>query len=283
MTYTQEKAVETAIHVLAFSTIAILALITVFIFSQGLPFFLNHSVASLVFRQVWSPQEGMYGILAMIMGSLSVTIGALLVGIPLGVACAVCLVEFTSKPVQAILKPAIEILAGIPSVVYGFIGITVLVPFVRQYIGGSGQSVLAASLVLGIMILPTIISISMDALRAVPHSYKEGSVALGATDWQTTYRVLLPSARSGIVAGVILGMGRAIGETMAVIMIAGNAVQLPRTPLDSVRTMTANIALEMGYAIGVHRQALFATAIMLFLFILVLNSVAMVFIKRSMK
>lgn len=282
MKYKREHAIEGTIHVFAFSTIAVLAVITVFIFSQGAPFFLKHNALEMILGRVWSPQHGEFGILPMIVGSVSITIGALLFGVPLGIACAICLVE-ANKHIRMILKPTIELLAGIPSVVYGFIGITVLVPFIRAHIGGPGQSILAASLVLGIMILPTVISISLDALLAVPASYKEGSIALGATNWQTTYRVILPAAKSGILAGIILGIGRAVGETMAVIMIAGNAVQLPHSPLDSVRTMTANIALEMGFAIGDHRQALFATAIILFLFILFLNITATAVIKRRIK
>ena len=283
MIYKKEYLAESSIRVIAFSTIAILAVITLFIFSQGMPFFFGHTVVSMVLGLVWTPKEGIFGIFPMIVGSILITIGALTIGVPLGVACAIYLAEFTDKRIRAILKSTIELLAGIPSVVYGFIGIVVLAPFVRIHLGGSGLSILTASIVLGIMILPTIISVSVDALLAVPHSYKEGSLALGATEWQTICRVLLPAAKSGILAGVILGMGRAIGETMAVIMISGNAVKLPRGPLDSVRTLTSNIALEMGYAIGDHRTALFASAIVLFLFILTLNIIAMSIMKRRLK
>jgi phosphate transport system permease protein len=175
---------------------------------------------------------------------------------------------------RTLLKPVIEILAGIPSVVYGFIGIVVLLPWIRSHLGGPGASALAASIILGIMVLPTIIGISIDALQAVPNSYREGSLAMGATRWQTIRRVVLPAARSGLVAAIILGMGRAVGETMAVIMVAGNSVQMPRSPLDPVRTLTANIALEMGYAAGDHQAALFATGIVLFAIIMALNTVA---------
>jgi phosphate ABC transporter permease protein PstC len=184
------------------------------------------------------------------------------------------LTEFSPKQLRHIIKPIIELLAGIPSVVYGFLGVVILIPFIRKTLGGPGLSVLAASIILGIMILPTIISISIDSLQALPPSYREGSIALGATRWQTTKMVLLPAARSGIVASIILGMGRAIGETMAVIMIAGNAISIPRSVLDPVRTLTSNIALEMGYASGEHRQALFATGVILFIIIMILNTVA---------
>jgi phosphate ABC transporter permease protein PstC len=175
---------------------------------------------------------------------------------------------------RQILKPVIELLAGIPSVVYGFMGVVILVPFIRDNFGGPGLSVLAASIILGIMILPTIISISIDSLLAVPRTYREGSIALGATQWQTTRMVMFPAARSGIIASIILGMGRAIGETMAVIMIAGNAINIPHSILDPVRTLTSNIALEIGYASGEHRQALFATGVVLFIIIMILNTVA---------
>jgi phosphate ABC transporter permease protein PstC len=194
--------------------------------------------------------------------------------VPLGIACAIVLGEMAPPPLRRVLKPAIEILAGIPSVVYGFMGILVVLPWIREHLGGPGASGLAASVILGVMILPTIIAISLDALQAVPSSYREGSLAMGATRWQTIWRIVLPTARSGMVAGVILGMGRAIGETMAVVMVAGNAVQLPHSPLDPLRTLTANLALEMGYAAADHRSALFATAIVLFGIIVTLNGVA---------
>jgi phosphate ABC transporter permease protein PstC len=196
----------------------------------------------------------------------------------------VFLTEFIPRPVMRVVKPTIELLAGIPSVVYGFIGVMVLAPLIRANLGGPGLSLLAASIILGVMILPTIISISIDSILAVPQSFREGSLALGATTWQTVRMVTVPAARSGIIASIILGMGRAIGETMAVIMVAGNAVKLPHSALDSVRTLTANIALEMGYATGLHRQALFATGVVLFLMIMALNTAAgMAIRKRSVK
>lgn len=269
----KDKIAEKLFLIIAFSAILALALITFFIFQQGIPLIFKIGPGNF-FSIVWSPTRGSFGILSMIVGSLMVTIGALVVGVPFGLACATFLAEFSSLPVQKILKPVIELLAGIPSVVYGFIGIIILVPFIRQTFGGPGFSVLAASIILGVMILPTIVSISYDALKAVPDTYREGSYAVGATKWQTIVMVLFPAARSGIVAGIILGMGRAIGETMAVIMIAGNALKIPGSILDSVRTLTSTIALELGYAAGDHRAALFACGSFLFLIIIILNVIA---------
>lgn len=270
-THFKEKMLEKSLLFIATSAISILILITFFIFKEGFPLFLKKGFFSMVFGTEWSPIEGEFGLLPFIVGSIWVTIGALILGVPLALACSIFLIEFAPKKLRVWVKPAIELLAGIPSVVYGFIGVVILIPFIRIQFGGTGFSVLASSVVLAIMILPTVIGISMDALSAVPYSYREGSLALGATPWQTVYRVVLPAARSGVLAGIILGMGRAIGETMAVIMVAGNSVQMPGSVLSSVRTLTSNIALEMGYAIGDHRMALFATGIILFGFIMVLN------------
>jgi phosphate ABC transporter permease protein PstC len=216
----------------------------------------------------------------MIVGSLAVTAGAMVIGVGFGLACAILLTQFSSPRVVSVMKPSIELLAGIPSVVYGFIGVVILVPFIREHLGGPGLSVLAASIVLGIMVLPTVTSISVDALQAVPRPYREGSIALGATGWQTTHMVVLRAARSGIVAAIILGMGRAIGETMAVIMVAGNTIEVPHSILDPVRTLTSNIALEMGYASGEHRKALFATGVVLFVIIMMLNTIALTVSRR---
>jgi phosphate ABC transporter permease protein PstC len=258
----------------ALTAITVLAVITIFIFEQGLPVMAKYGLKNFLFGQDWYPSEKSFGLLPMIVGSLLVTFGALLIGVPLGLASAIFLTEFSSRRLSRLLKPLIELLAGIPSVVYGFLGLMFLVPFIRENLGGPGLSVLAASIILGIMILPTIISISIDSIRAVPDSYREGSIALGATKWQTVRMVVLPAARSGLVAGIILGMGRAIGETMAVIMVAGNAADLPASWLAPVRTLTSNIALEMAYASGEHRQALFATGVVLFVIIMILNFLA---------
>ena len=268
-----DKLVERVLLLLALSSVGVLGSITFFILREGAPLVYEVGLGNF-FSTDWHPTGGSYGITLMIVGSAVVTLGALALGVPFGVACAIVLGEMAPLRIRQILKPAIEILAGIPSVVYGFIGIVVVMPVIRQNLGGPGASGLAAAVILGVMILPTIIAISLDALQAVPRSYREGSLAMGATEWQTIWRVVLPGARSGIVAAVILGMGRAIGETMAVVMVAGNAVQLPHSPLDPVRTLTANLALEMGYATGDHRSALFATGIVLFLVIVVLNGVA---------
>jgi phosphate ABC transporter permease protein PstC len=275
-----DKLVSRFLFFAACSSTAILALIALFIFKEGVPIMVKSGVGAFIFGQEWSPLQGKFGLLPFIIGSLWITFGALILGVPLGVACAVYLAEFSSPRWVNVLKPAIELLAGIPSVVYGFLGVMWLAPLIRERLGGPGLSILAASCVLAIMILPTIVGVSIDALQAVPRSYREGSLALGATQWQTAWRVLLPAARAGILAGVILGMGRAVGETMAVIMISGNATAIPHSALDSVRSLTANIAIEMGYATGEHRQALFATGVILFLFILILNTVALRFARR---
>jgi phosphate transport system permease protein len=268
-----DKVVERGLLGIATSSVLILGIITYYIFSEGAPLIADVGPSNF-FGTEWQPLEGKYGISLMIIGSLAVTFGALIIGVPLGLACAIVLAEMAPPRARTILKPVIEILAGIPSVVYGFMGIVVLLPWIRNHFGGTGASALAGSVILGIMVLPTIIGISVDALQAVPRSYRDGSLALGATQWQTIRRVVLPAARSGLVAAVILGMGRAVGETMAVIMVAGNSVQMPDSPLDSVRTLTANIAIEMGYASGDHQKALFATGVVLFIIIMVLNSVA---------
>jgi phosphate transport system permease protein len=265
----------------AFSSTAILALIAVFIFKEGVPIIARLGLTHFLLGRTWAPLDGQFGILPFIIGSIYVTVGALLIGVPLGVACAVFLADFAPKSWVTFLKPAIELLAGIPSVVYGFMGVVWLAPLIRTHLGGPGLSILAASCVLAIMILPTIVGVSVDAIQAVPRTYKEGSLALGATQWQSMWRIVLPAASSGILAGVILGMGRAIGETMAVIMIAGNATQIPGSILDSVRTLTANIAMEMGFAIGEHREALFACGVVLFFIIMILNTIALRFSRRT--
>ena len=279
----QDKIISIALMLVALSAISGLALITAFIFSAGIPLIAKVGLKDFLLTNNWHPLEGHFGILAMVIGSLAVTAGAMAVGVTLGLGCAVVLTQFCPPKLVSILKPSIELLAGIPSVVYGFIGVIILVPLIRDYLGGPGLSVLASSIVLGIMMLPTVTSISVDAIQAVPKSYREGSLALGATQWQTTHRVILKAARSGIVAAVILGMGRAVGETMAVIMVAGNTLDLPHSITDPVRTLTSNIALEMGYAKDEHRQALFATGVTLFVIIMVLNTIALTVSRRRSK
>ncbi len=276
-----EKLLERSFLLIALSSISILALIAFFIFVEGVPLIWKVGFESFLLGDRWFPSKGSFGIFPMIIGSFWVTAGALIIGVPLGLACAVFLCEITHPTVAMILRPMIQLLAAIPSVIYGFWGLIVLVPMIRESLGGPGLSILAGSLVLGIMILPTIISISEDSLRALPRTYKEGALSLGATHWQTIWRVLLPAARSGIVSSIILGMGRAIGETMAMIMILGNAAQLPHSVLESARTLTTNIGIEMGYATGDHRQALFATGVVLFFIIMALNSVALVVSRKG--
>ncbi|MGE5612095.1 MAG: phosphate ABC transporter permease subunit PstC [Bacillota bacterium] len=275
-----EGVISTILMLLAMSALSGLTLITAFIFKEGVPIIAKVGIRRFIFSNDWYPLEGDFGIFPMIVGSIAVTGGAMVIGVIFGLGCAIFLTRFCPPRMISIIKPSIELLAGIPSVVYGFIGVAILVPFIRDYLGGPGLSVLASSIVLGVMALPTITSISVDALQAVPKSYGEGSIALGATEWQTTHMVILKAARSGIVAAVILGMGRAIGETMAVIMVAGNTIDIPHSILDPVRTLTSNIALEMGYAAGDHRKALFATGVTLFVIIMVLNTVAMTVSRR---
>jgi len=276
----KEKIIEKFLLLVALSSIMILGLITFFIFEEGIPLILKIGPRAFLLGERWVPSQGSYGILPMIVSSFWVTFGALALGIPLGLACTIFLCEWTPASVATVLRPAIHLLAAIPSVIYGFWGLVVLVPLVRNYLGGPGMSILSGSLILGFMILPTIISISEDSLKALPPTFKQGALALGATHWQTIWRVLIPAARSGIVASIILGMGRALGETMALIMILGNAVKMPSSFLDSARTLTTNIGIEMGYASGDHRQALFATGIVLFLIIMILNALAIFFSRR---
>ena len=254
--------------------ISILAviLICIFMFANGIPTIAEIGPANFLLGTKWKPLNGIFGILPMIVGSLYVTAGAVLIGVPVGILCAVYLARFCSKRLYRVLKPLIDLLAGIPSIVYGFFGLVVIVPLIQQLTGGSnGKNILTASLMLGIMILPTIISVSESAIRAVPESYYEGALALGATHERSVFFAVLPAAKSGILAGVILGICRAIGEATAVKMVAGNQPILPTSILSGVRTLTSNIVVEMGYAEGLHREALIATAVVLFVFILLIN------------
>ncbi|MBF0409582.1 MAG: phosphate ABC transporter permease subunit PstC [Candidatus Riflebacteria bacterium] len=279
-----EKRVKRLLLVIAMSSVSILGLIILFVFKEGIPIIFKVGLKNFLTGTTWAPTKGTvtsFGILPMIIGTIQVTFGALLLGMPLSILVAIHLSEYASPTMRSIMKPTIELLAAIPSVVYGFIGVVVIVPFIREWFGGPGFSVLTASIILGIMILPTVISITYESIRAVPDSYREGALALGATKWQTITRVVLPAARSGIVTAMILGMGRAMGETMAVIMVAGNSVVIPLSPLHPCRTLTANIAIEMAYASGDHQKALFATGVVLFIMIFILNSVAGMIIKRK--
>ena len=253
-----------------FSILAVL-MICLFLFANGIPAIHKIGVIDFLFGQKWKPGNDLYGIFPMIVGSLYVTAGAIIFGVPVGLMTAVFLSRFCPKKLHGILKNGIDLLAGIPSVVYGFFGLMVIVPFVRNVFGGNGSSILTASLLLGMMILPTIISVSESSLNSVPSTYYEGARALGATHERAVFMVMLPAAKSGILAGVILGIGRAIGETMAVIMVAGNQARIPDSILKGVRTLTANIVIEMGYAADLHREALIATGVVLFVFILGIN------------
>lgn len=252
-------------------SILAVAVICVFLFANGVPAIGKIGVFDFLLGTKWKPGNDIYGILPMILGSIYVTAGAILLGVPVGILTAVYLAKFCPAGLYRLVKPAINLLSGIPSVVYGFFGMVVLVPFMSKWFGGSGKNIVTASILLGIMILPTIIGVSEAAIRAVPESYYEGALALGATHECSVFFAMLPAARNGILAGVILGVGRAVGETMAVIMVAGNQARIPKSPFSGVRTMTANIVLEMGYAADLHREALIATAVVLFVFILMIN------------
>ncbi len=247
------------------------ALICLFLFANGIPAIGEIGVFKFLLGTSWKPSNGLYGIFPMIIGSIYVTAGAIIVGVPVGILCAIFMARFCPEKLYKFLKPAVELLAGIPSIVYGFFGLVVIVPVVQDLFGTSGKGILTASLLLGIMILPTIISVSESSIRAVPESYYEGALALGDTHEMSVMRAVVPAAKSGILAGIILGVGRAIGETMAVIIVAGNQAIIPDSILSGVRTMTANIVMEMGYATDLHRQALIATGVVLFVFILIIN------------
>ena len=257
--------------VAACASVAAVALICAFLFANSVPAFVEIGPLNFLLGTVWRPGNDLYGIFPMIMGSLYVTAGALLLGVPIALLTAIFLARFCPPRLYRLLKPAVNLLAGIPSVVYGFFGLVVLVPFVRNTFGGNGNSILTASVLLAMMILPTIIGVAEAAIRAVPESYYEGSLALGATHERSVFFSVFPAAKSGVMAGVILGVGRAVGETMAVIMVAGNQPRLPSSILEGVRTLTTNIVMDMSYAIGLHREALIATGTVLFVFIMLIN------------
>lgn len=262
-------------------SVAAVALICFFMFVNGVPAMQKIGFANFLLGMKWKPEIDQFGIFPMIVGSFVVTLGAIILGVPFGIMTAIYMARFCPPRIYPFLKHGVNLLAGIPSVVYGFFGLTAIVPLIRSLAGGSGTSILAASIVLAIMILPTIISVSETSLRAVPQLYYEGSLALGACKERSVFFAELPAARSGIIAGIILGVGRAVGETMAVIMVAGNQVVMPRGLAKGVRTLTANIVLEMGYAAGLHREALIATSVVLFFFILLINFVFMLTKKKS--
>jgi len=266
-----EKLVEAVFLFCAFTAVLSVAVITLFVFARGGPFIFEYGIGKFILGRQWQPLGDVFGILPMIVASIAGTFGAILVGVPIGLMTAVFLSEIAPPKIADITRPAVDLLAGIPSVVYGFFGLVVIVPIIDKWLGGGGNSLLAIIFILAVMILPTVVSISEAALRAVPREYREGSLAMGASQIQTIFKVVIPAAKSGIMAAVVLGIGRAIGETMAVILVGGNTALIPDSILDRVRTMTANIAIEMGYAFGMHQDALFATGVVLFIFIMGLN------------
>jgi len=263
-----------------FMIAAVLAIVLM-LGARAFPLMLEVGIFDFIFGAEWSPGDEQFGIATMIVGTIYVTLGALILGAPLGLGVATFFAEIANKRLARMFNPLVDLLAGIPSVIYGFFGLVVIVPWVRSIFAGPGFSVLAGSIVLGVMILPTIISVSREAMQAVPGEFREGSMALGATRWQTIFGVIYPAARSGIIASLVLGLGRAFGETMAVIMVTGNMVAFPKSIAEPVRTLTGNVALEMGYASGDHLSALFATGFILLLFILVLNLLARKAVRRE--
>ena len=272
----KEKFMQGVFFIAACTSVLAVALICVFLFANGIPAMKEIGFMEFLTGERWKPTNEIFGILPMIMGSIYVTAGAIILGVPIGILTSVFMAKYCPKKIYPVPKGATELLAGIPSVVYGFFGLVVLVPLIRDicqkfHWGGNGSSILTASILLGMMILPTIIGVTESAIRSVPAHYYEGALALGATHERSIFSVVLPAAKSGVVAGIVLGIGRAIGETMAVIMVAGNQARMPAGIVRGVRTLTANIVLEMGYAAGLHREALIATAVVLFVFILLIN------------
>lgn len=269
-----EKSMGGVFLIAACVSILAVVMICLFLFANGIPAIGKIGFLKFLTGEIWRPSNNIYGILPFILGSLYVTAGAIIIGVPIGIMTAIFMARFCPKKLHRILKPAIDLLAGIPSVVYGFFGLVMIVPV-------TGSSIIAASVILAMMILPSVISVSESALRAVPESYYEGSLALGATHERSVFSVLLPAASSGVFAGIVLGIGRAIGETMAVMMIAGNNTGMPKSIFKGVRTLTSNIAIEMGYAAGLHREALIATGVVLFVFILIINFASSMIKRRS--
>lgn len=293
MNHMKEKGMRLVFLIAACVSILAVALICVFLFANGIPAIGKIGPLKFLRGETWRPSNEIFGIFPMIMGSIYVTAGAILIGVLIAILTSVFLAKYCPKQIYRPLKSATELMAGVPSIVYGFFGLVLIVPMVRDFshflvevtgnkhLNSNGSSMLTASILLGIMILPTIIGVTESAIRSIPDSYYEGSLALGATHERTIFRVILPAAKSGILAGVVLGIGRAIGETMAVIMVAGNQARMPDGLLKGVRTMTANIVIEMGYATDLHREALIATGVVLFVFILIINLCLSMLNRRS--
>lgn len=267
----REKSMGCVFLITALASIFAVIVICLFLFANGFPTIFEIGPLDFLLGTNWRPTQDIYGIFPMILGSIYVTAGSLILGIPIGLLCAVYLARFCPPKIYKYLKPAVDLLAGIPSIVYGFFGLVVIVPMMQDLFGGNGKSVLTASILLGIMILPTLISVGESSIRAVPESYYEGALALGATPEEAMFKVMLPAAKSGVTAGIILAIDRSIGEAMAVSMVAGNQPVIPESLLSGVRTLTSNIVLEMGYATDMHRAALLATGVVLFVFILLIN------------
>lgn len=276
------KAMKRVFFINAMISIFVLIMISAFLFKNGLSVFKDISIIDFLTGKDWSPTDvpASYGIFPMIIGSIYVTLGAVIVGVPIGIMTAVYLVFYAKESMYKFLKPIVDLMAGIPSIIYGFFGLMVIVPVIRDIFGGTGHSILTASILLGIMILPTIINLTENALKSVPSTYYQGAVALGVSKEIAIFKVIIPAAKQGILSAIVLGIGRAIGETMAVVMVAGNQPHLPNGVLDGVRTLTTNMIMEMGYASGVHKEALIATGVFLFLFTLLLNIILSVLKRR---
>lgn len=272
MNKVKETLMKVVFFIAACTSVLAVVLICVFLFGKGVPAIAEIGVFKFIFGTQWRPSNDIYGIFPMIVGSIYVTAGALILGVPVALLTSVFMAKFCPKKIYPFFRSAINLMAGVPSIVYGFFGLVVIVPMIRKLTNGeSGTSMLAASIILAIMVLPTIIGVTETALRSVPQSYYEGSLALGATHERSVYAIVFPAAKSGVMAGIVLGIGRVIGETMAVIMVAGNQPRMPQGVLEGLRTMTGNIVIEMGYATGLHREALIATGVVLFVFILIIN------------
>ncbi len=276
-----ERIMRIVFMVAAFVSVVAVALICIFLFANGIPAMHEIGLTEFLFGQKWKPSNNLYGILPFILGSIYVTAGSIIIGVPVALLTAIFLAFYCPKKLYPILKAMVNLMAGIPSVVYGFFGLVVIVPLMRDLTGHDGSTMLTASILLGIMILPTVTGVVEPALRSVPTSYYEGALALGATHERSVFLTVIPAAKSGVIAGIVLGIGRSIGETMAVIMVAGNQTWMPQGIMKGLRTMTANIVMEMGYAADLHREALIATGVVLFVFILIINLCVSALKRRS--
>lgn len=281
MKLNKENGMKWVFFLAAFTSVLAVALICIFLFAGGVPAMAEIGFGDFIFGRKWKPGNNLYGIFPMIMGSICVTGVALLIGVPIAIFTSVFMAAYCPKKIYRLCQAAVNLMSGVPSVVYGFFGLVLIVPTMNELTGRDGSTMLTASILLAIMILPTIIGVAETAIRSVPEHYYEGSLALGATKERSLFFVVLPAARSGVIAGVVLGIGRAIGETMAVIMVAGNQARMPAGLFKGIRTMTANIVLEMGYAADLHREALIATGVVLFVFILIINLVVTLLNRRA--